>query len=289
MTCWGRIPLIGIVLLLPALRARAAVQADSTSGGNDEAKAFVRWKLWGEIYDESTRFQKLQNNLISTTHIRQGIRLYWTPTVYTEAYGMVRYGKDMNRDFWNNRFEAGVGLRTRFFEKVFLAFYLENLRVTYRSVPEEYPQPERRQLRDWRAGAIFWYGWDRWFSPEHWIAFPLIAWGEAYSELNYFHSERDNVFWYLQTRSGFHLVRVWQSEIDGYGVLYLLKDVNRDFWNNKAEWGPGIWFKPWVELSLQIYAEWLTCAYFGIEGRDPNPYAQRYRDRRVGVLFWIGW
>ena len=277
-----------IILVIFAVFTQS-VYAKHTSMQDTLKQKRTIWKAWGEFYDESSVFHRIDDNLISTSHVRQGLRLYWTPNIYTEAYAMVRYGKDVHRDFWNNRFEGGLGLRTRFFRKVILAFYLETIQGIYTDIPEEYPQPEHKKYNDFRSGLIFWYGWDKWFSPKRWLSLPMIHWGEIYSEINYFRSQRNNVFGYLHARAGFHLIRLWKADIDVYGVTYLMKDINKDFWNNKVEFGPGIWLKPWTDLSLKLYAEWLRGSYFDIEGDDPNPYPQRYDDRRIGILFWIGW
>ena len=102
--------------------------------------------------------------------------------------------------------------------------------------------------------------------------------------------DKHNTVGYLQGKFGFHLLRLWTITIDGYGVTYLVKDVNEDYWNNYAEIGPGIWLKPLPELDLKFYIEWLEGRYFGIEKTDdPNPNPQRYHDRRLGILFWFGW
>jgi hypothetical protein len=220
--------------------------------------------------------------------VRGGLRFYWTDKIYTETYAIARYGRDLNRDFWNNRFEWGGGLRTRFFKKVFLAIYMEGIFGRYLDIPEEYPQPTRTDYKDFRSGLILWYGWDTWYNPKRFISIPLIHWGEIYSEVNYFHRENKTVFGSLHARAGFHLIRFWKADIDVYGVTYMMKDINKDFWNNKAEVGPGLWIKPWSALSLKFYIEWLWGTYFGIEGKDANPYAQHYTDRKMGILCWIG-
>lgn len=284
--------ILTILLVLTAFHQTLAFRhawQDTASGTQSVTPKSKRLKSWGEIYNESTAFRRNDDNLIASSHIRQGLRFYWTSSIYTEMYTLIRYGKDLHRDFWNNRFELGFGLRTRFFKKLFLAFYTEWIEGSYLKIPDEYPQPYDKRYNDLRAGLIFWYGWDKWFSPKRWIAIPIIFWGEIYSEINYFRSQENNVTGYMQSRVGFHLIRLWKSDIDVYGVVNAMKDVKNYFWNNKAEGGGGVWLKPWSELSLKFYAEWIGGMYYGIEGEDPNPYSQRYWDRRVGVLLWIGW
>jgi hypothetical protein len=250
----------------------------------------IKWvKPWGEFYDESMSMQKERENFISCSHIRQGLMIARIPKVTLQSYLLIRYGKDLHKDFWNNRAEIGLGLRARFFTKIFLALYVEWIRGYYIKIPENLPQASDDNYVDLRTGLIFWYGWDKWFESPRLISFPLIRWGELYSDVSYFRSQRDNVIGYFHAKAGFRLCRLWKSDLAAYGVLYLMKDTNKDFWNNKVEFGPGIWLSPFPNLDLKIFTEWLVGNYFGIEGVDPNPYTQRYGDRRVGILFWIGW
>ena len=116
----------------------------------------------------------------------------------------------------------------------------------------------------------------------------MLVWGEIYSDISYYRSQRNNIIGYLHTKCGLHIFRVWKSVIDAYGVFYVMKDSNRDFWNNKAELGPGIAIQPIPGLDLKFVVEYLFGSYYGIEGIDPNPYPQQYQDRRYGILFWIG-
>ena len=245
--------------------------------------------LWGEFYDESTASQKTKDNFITFAHIRKGLKLPLTSRLSIESYILLRYGKDLNRDFWNNRFEAGLGLRIRFSHKIFLAWYTELIAGRYLKIPDEFPQAAKAAYGDFRSGLIFWYGWDKYYEPAKWLVMPLIPWGEVYSDISYFKKERGNIIGYCHFRPGIHVLRAWKSAIDVYGEIYANRDTKRDFWNNKIELGPGLWIKPLPDLELKFYIEWLKGYYMGIEGPDPNPYSQKYNDRRVGILFWIGW
>ncbi len=245
--------------------------------------------FWWEFYNESTVLQKFQDNLISFSHTKPGIRIsgLWGRTA--EFYVLLRYGKDQHRDFWNNRAEIGLGLRMKLAKKVFIAPYVELLGGYYMKIPDKYPQPEQKKYDDVRTGLLFWYGWDTYVSYSSLMSFPFILWGEIYSDVSYFKSQRKNVIGYCHIKSGFHMFQFWKSVIDIYGVSYLMKDTNKDFWNNKAEIGPGILIQPVSGLDLKFFMEYLFGTYFGIEGRDLNPYSQKYTDRRIGLIFWIGW
>ncbi|MBN2028681.1 hypothetical protein JW824_00395 [bacterium] len=249
----------------------------------------VHFSLWGEAYDESTVSQRDRSNLNSYSHIRQGFNLNGYG-VTLQTYLFFRYGKDLKRDFWNNRLEVGIGIRSRFFERIFLALFAESLRGSYNDIPEEYPQPEDKKYTDFRSGLIFWYGWDTYYEPSKWFMLPLIFWGEIYGDFIYYRRDSDNTIGYLQAKMGFHFLRLWTVSVDGYAVTYLIKDKNGDFWNNYAEFGPGIWLQPLPDLDLKFYIEWLQGNYFGIEQPDdPNPNPQHYHDRKIGILFWFGW
>lgn len=262
------------------------IEEMSEKNGDEEKTHF---SLWGEIYDESIRSQRDRSNLNSSSHIRQGFKINWD-WLTLQTYLFCRYGKDLKRDFWNNRFEGGIGIRSRFFEKVFLAFFAEYLQGKYLDIPVEYPQPEQKKYTDFRSGLIFWYGWDTYYEPSKWLTLPMIFWGDIYGDLIYYKKNNHNTIGYLQSKLGFHLLRIWKITIDAYAVTYLVKDINEDFWNNYAEFGPGIWLKPLPDLDLKFYIEWLEGSYFNIERpEDPNPNTQRYQDRKMGILFWFGW
>ena len=247
----------------------------------------INVKLWGELYNESVSFYRVEENFISCSHIRQGVKIYRVHKISFEPYFLFRYGKDLQKDFWNNKFETGVGFRLRWSQNIFLAIYPEWIRGHYIDMSEEYAHYSSENYNDFRTGLIFWYGWDKQLFAAPSAYFPLNYWGELYSDVTYYRSQRNNVIGYFSAKVGFRPLKLWISTIDFYATAYLSKDVNKDFWNNKVEYGPGIWFRPIYDLKL--YIEWIWGNYFGIEGLDPNPYNQNYWDRRMGIIFWIGW
>jgi hypothetical protein len=278
--------IIGAILIFYGTKGAQLLSQD---GDTMKTARPSKWRIWGEFYNESTSSQKTLDNMISFSHTRNGLRFTLASRLSLESYLLIRYGKDLNKDFWNNRFESGLGLRLRFSKKLFLAYYLEMIYGQYRNIPENLPQPGHKLYKDFRTGLIFWYGWDTYFDPGKWLTFPFIWWGEVYSDVSYFHREDRNIIGYGHVRTGYHLVRVLDSYIDLFGVIYVNRDANKDFWNNKVEFGSGLWIKPFNSLEMKVYMEWLSGRYMGIEGNDPNPYSQQYSDRRMGILFWIGW
>lgn len=275
-----------LLSFLPAvLRADTySFSVDTTDGG-----AARNWKFWGEFYNETTSSQRTLDNLIAFSHIRSGVRLTLGPSLSLESYLLLRYGKDLNKDFWNNRCESAIGLRLRFSRKIFLAYYAELVTGRYLNVPADMPQPAGSRYNDLRTGVIFWYGWDSYRDPVKRFTLPLIWSGEIYSDISYYRRQNNNIIGYCHVKSGFHLLRFWKSTIDIYGAAYINRDMNGEFWNNRLEFGPGLWLKPLESLDMKLYVEWLSGRYISISDSYINPYPQQYTDRRLGLLFWIGW
>jgi len=213
----------------------------------------------------------------------------FTRKLSLEVYGIGRIGRDVNRDFWNNRAEKGIGMRIRFSHKVFLALYSDWIQGQYLKVSEDYPQADNDRYHDFRTGLIFWYGKSKWFTSDAFISFHFKPALEIYSDISYYQKQRHNIIGYANIKYGVEFLRIWKMSLMGYGVLYLAKDTKKDFWNNKADIGPGFWIKPLRNLELKFIFEWLYGSYFGIEGINKNPYPKHFKDRRIGVTFWHGW
>ena len=282
---------IFFMIFLPGLPFMCLAQSDSTAVAEEDStfKWNPRVSIWWEFYNESTIMQQYNDNLISCSHTKPGIRITGLLGRTAEFYFLLRYGKDQHRDYWNNQAETGIGLRIKLAKKVFIAPYIELIRGYYMKIPDKYPQPEQREYNDVRTGLIFWYGWDTYSFYSSLFSLPLTFWGEIYSDISYFKSQQKNTIGYWHIKTGFHMVQCWKSIIDLYAVSYLMKDINKDFWNNKAEIGPGLYIQPVSGLDLKFLIEYIFGTYFGIEGEDPNPYVQQYTDRRIGLIFWIGW
>lgn len=281
---------IFFVVFLSGMPLMGLAQSDSSAVIEKESS--LQWEpqvsFWWEVYNESTVLQKFDDNLISFSHTKPGLRISGLLGRTAEFYVLIRYGKDQHRDFWNNRAETGIGLRIKLFKKVFVAPYVELIKGYYMNIPDKYPQPQEEKYEDMRTGLLFWYGWDNYFSYSSLISYPFKFWGEIYSDMSYYRNQRKNVIGYWHIRTGFHVMQLWKSCIDIYGVSYIMKDTNKDFWNNKAEMGPGIRIQPVAGLDLTFFVEYVFGTYFGLEGLDSNPYSQEYTDRRAGLIFWIG-
>jgi cellulose synthase/poly-beta-1,6-N-acetylglucosamine synthase-like glycosyltransferase len=115
------------------------------------------------------------------------------------------------------------------------------------------------------------------------------AWGELYMEAVREPSGDSNVAGFVDLKDGARVARVFGAELFLYGKARAYKDVNGDYWNNKATYGPGVRLKPFTDWGLYFFAEYLWGNYYGIENKDPNPYAQSFDGVEGGAAFWQRW
>lgn len=103
--------------------------------------------------------------------------------------------------------------------------------------------------------------------------------------VGFYSRHRQNVIAELQARAGFKVSDSGLFHLRLYAPLRVIKDVNRDFYNNVAEFGAGAEARPFTSVNLALRAEVLKGSYLGIAGRDPNPYGASYRDTRVMAVY----
>lgn len=103
--------------------------------------------------------------------------------------------------------------------------------------------------------------------------------------VGYFSRYRDNVIGLLQLRQGVKLVDDGRARFSFYVPVNVIKDRNDDFFNNLVEVGGGIELQPTIKENIRLRAEALRGVYFGIEGRDRNPYGPNYEDFRLMLVY----
>jgi hypothetical protein len=253
------------------------------------AQIGLKPKLFAEVYSETTKMRREGNNTTSMTQSMQGIKITIPKFSRVKIYLKERYGSDANRDYWNNRGEVMLGLRLRFFQKIFLAAYFEYIQGKYFGIENsENPNPYGSNYKDMRGGLIFWQGLDVEYK-DRWIRnVPLSFWDEIYSDVTFYNKDDENIIFCMNGKAGARLIRIYKSALDYYFVNYLMYDKNADFWNNKLEFGVGLRIKPWTDLELSLFVETVKGTYFDRDGRYENPNLSQYNDVRIGLLFWYG-
>lgn len=177
------------------------------------------------------------------------------PEIYSDGAASIAPGLRLQPKGWNTSLSAEWGLTV-------------NLMRTEER-PDRTQTDGRVVLSDYR----YWPGPRRLFADSSLSA----GWYGRY---------RDNVIGSLRVRGGLRLRAGPRSQVTLYAPVYLLKDTNRDFYNNLAEAGAGIEFQPLTTLNLSVRAEYLRGWYAGIEGRDRNPYGPRYEEIRATVAYY---
>ena len=250
----------------------------------------VNPKLFAEAYDETINFHRDGDNTITSGHLIEGLKATSDGFVKsTELYLKQRYGSDANKDYWNNRGEMILGGRIRFFSKIYLAFFYEYIFGWYMGdTNQTNPNPYGDSFRDTRYGLIFWQGADKEYAKERNQHFPLSFWDEIYADAIHYQKDDNNVASFTNIRAGYRLLRIHKTVFDVYSAWYFAWDINKDYWNNKFELGPGLRIKPWDDLELSLFVEFLNGYYIDRNGRYPLPGGKEFNDRRYGVLFWHG-
>ena len=258
---------------------------------NGFAKVGFSYSWFAEAYNETINFQRDGNNTITGSHLIEGIKLQTPSPVKTvEFYLKQRYGSDANRDYWNNRGEAMFGTRIRFFSKIYVAMFFEYIRGWYvGDANQSNPNPYGESYDDMRYGLIFWQGLDMEYTNAVSKIFPITFWDEIYADAIVYKRNDNNFISYINIRAGTRLARLHKTVFDPYLAWYYSVDSNKDFWNNKLEYGLGFRIKPWTDLELSVFIEFLNGEYIDRPGkRYTNPRDSVYDDRRFGILFWHG-
>ena len=253
------------------------------------AQAGFKPKFFAEVYSETIKLRREGNNVTSMAQSMQGIKLTIPKFSRVKIYLKERIGGDANRDYWNNRGEVMLGLRLRFFQKIFFAIYFEYISGKYFNVENnENPNPYGSTFKDIRGGFIFWQGFDAEYKDRWTKTFPFSFWDEIYSDITYYKKDDNNIIGYLNVKAGARIFRVHKTVLDYYFVSYSMFDKHGDFWNNKLDFGIGFRIKPWTNLELSLFVETLKGTYLDRNGRYENPHLSQYNDVRIGLLFWHG-
>ena len=138
---------------------------------------------------------------------------------------------------------------------------------------------------DFRLGTYYSRIWGKRTANDE-VRFPFNPVGEMYFDVSYYSRFRHNVIGYLQAREGLRVLQARQTSLEAYGRFNLVKDSGHDFYNNIAETGVGLGFVPKQKWGIKLTAEYLRGFYFGSSRRgEPNPYASRYGDFRLALIF----
>jgi len=262
--------------------------ASNDNGPSEESNVLSSsWtdRLWTETYFESHFSKDEDNNVISDWWVKHGIHLFKWREKYVDAYLKGRVLYDRNGDFWNNRGEAGIGIRYKPWNSLGLFLFSEVLYGSYWDREGDDNNPYDLSYWDYQGGFMFWQWWgDAWWQVEG-VRFyvPFKGWRELYADGLYYDRDDSNVIATMDYKEGLMLTRQGNLSFDAYVNLEAATDVNDDYWNNYVRVGPGVRVTPFTELDLKISFEYFVGDYYR-GGNDGS-----LSDYIITVAFWHSW
>ena len=202
--------------------------------------------------------------MIADGFIRTGVHLFKIGDRWVDIYLKVRGLYDANRDYWNNRGEAGLGVRILPFEKVGLVLFAEGLRGDFSGRAGRDPNPNEEPYWDVQGGFALW----QWGGTEPWevetvdFSLPFTGWREVYAEGVYFDRNDENFIGSVHYKEGLLLGRAGRFVYDAYLSLEAGTDENALYWNNYVRGGPGFRITPWDGLDMKIRFEYVVGEYY---------------------------
>lgn len=113
-------------------------------------------------------------------------------------------------------------------------------------------------------------------------------WGELYYQGVYSRRDKDNYISDLTIRQGIRASKIRGNPVEVYLKARLLYDLNSDFWNNVAEAGVGVRYRPFDRYGLVLFGEAIEGWYTGREAEDEIP-EDHYANFVGGLAFWQWW
>lgn len=114
------------------------------------------------------------------------------------------------------------------------------------------------------------------------------SWGELYFQGVYSHRDHNNFIPDLTIRQGVRTININGIPLEAYVKARILYDLNSDFWNNLAEGGVGLRYRPSNKFGLVLFSEILEGMYTGRHGEDEAP-EKTYTNLLGGFAFWQWW
>ncbi len=258
----------------PDIRGAAAAQRASLS----PTGAAGDW--WNRIY-AAPYYDTRWNTTFFQLSIERGVSL--TPDRKIGAYGTVMYSGDARSSggqapviFSDNSLIFGVGLRARPFTG-FAVSVQEGLAV------DLIERPSSSVRNDFRAVGVYSWGIYAPFSVHPDLQTPFYPWADMYASFGYY-SRYQNGIGYVQGRAGLRVIEVSETAADVYIRGDLVRDTEKQFYNNEIEGSVGVRLIPDIDLGLYLAAEFHRGTYWEVSPA-PIPYDSYYSSFRFFLIF----
>jgi len=114
--------------------------------------------FWNEVYADAVYDKKDSKNFISYFNGKFGARILRINKTVFDSYYFTYLMFDKNGDFWNNKFEFGIGFWLKPWTKIDLKIFLESLKGTFIDRHGRYFNPNEDTYTDLKIGLLFWFG-----------------------------------------------------------------------------------------------------------------------------------
>lgn len=135
---------------------------------------------------------------------------------------------------------------------------------------------------DFRAVAVYGNGIYPSYTYHPDVQFPFAPLLDFYSSLGYY-SRYSNTIGYLQGRAGIRTVEVSRAIMDAYVSLGVVRDGNKEYYNNLVEGSVGVRISPNIFWGLYLAGEFHRGSYWDVGG-TARPYDQFYSSFRFFII-----
>jgi hypothetical protein len=228
-------------------------------------------------------YQSRFSNQINVFDAKLGLR----PHPYVEPYIGLRFSRDTRSKtgtlpeiYSDNSAVVAAGIQTPI-PALGASIYAEaGTAVSLLSTPTR-----GRAVPDYRAGVNWFRSWGTTMAQsveENMSGFSLT--GSGYTDVSFYSRYNRNVIGYVQLREGVNFPTARVLPIQLLAAVNVVKDSNRDFYNNIVEVGPALRVAPSAKMSaVQFEVQYVRGFY---TFHDPaNPYGSRYHDIRFSIIW----
>lgn len=236
---------------------------------------------WTRVY-AAPYYDTRWNTTFFQFNLERGYSL--TPDRKLGAYGTIMYSGDARSGggqvpviFSDNSLIFGLGLRARPLTGLSISVQ-EGIAFDLVSRPAS-----SSPRNDFRAVAVYSYGIYAPFNVHPEVKTPFTPWADMYSSFGYYSRYQDGIG-YLQGRAGLRVLEVSKTAGDVYLRGDLVRDTEKQFYNNEIEGSVGLRIIPDVDWGFYLVGEFHRGTYWDVGG-GPIPYDAYYSSFRFFLIF----
>ena len=176
---------------------------------------------------------------------------------------------------------TGVGTQMSPLKKIPLILYGE-MGAAYDLIYRDRP----RWRSDFRGGYMYYQEAGKkaaYYDNPRWS---LDYYSLYYNNLTYFSRYQNNVIGVAKSHQGIHILQYKSSVVNIYARGIVVYDIQRLFYNNYAELGPGIGLIPSNRYNVEVRYDYIRGTYLPANA-IPNPYGKYYNNQLLQLLLYV--